>query len=324
MSTHKCFFALIFIFVFAPLASANRLDVWGTYDVLLLGRASSDPALVAMAAGAEAAQSELEEHHRVKINLRVAAPREAGSAEQSRLVDTAFLQGIDGLLLDAIAGAPLAEAVNMLARQDIPTVLLRDELAAAPAVGHLYTDQAALGELALATLIPQLGRRGGRVAVLGGPLSDPSVRARLAGMQAAEGQKPVDFFGVFECPASLGGSLGTLQAVTQEDRDEAIAGWLFLGDWPLQGAAPLPWEPGQLHCVAIGAYPAQLAYLRRGYLDALVAPDYHEMGRQALRLLVEHLAAEAPPRRQDQALPAEVITMENLAEHEAAWAKWLK
>lgn len=311
--------------LFVAQLSAVEREVWGSFRIALVGAERSSAVYAAARAGAQDAAVIMEQEHRLAIDLVFKAPQKATPGEQKALLGKLFIEGMDGIMLDPSPGKVLAAEVTFLQKQGIPFVFFNRDLPGVERLAYIGTDQQALGQLAVEALAESLGRLGGSTAILAGEAASPVSQSRLSGAERALQESiEVDAYGVFHCVEALTPCINELTRVTQGDRDNELDAWLFLGPWALGGGNDLPWLPGAMPCVAIGAEPPQLPYLRRGLVDALIAEKYYEWGYQSVVLLIEKLFLKKDPDPKVILTDGEVITKENLADYQLKWTEWYR
>lgn len=321
------FLSLLILGLSVPLGAVER-EIWGSYRLGMLGADRGSAVFAAARAGALDAAKAMEKEHKLAIELVFKAPLQGTAHAQDGALGELFIEGVNGIILDPNPGQELADEVNFLSTQNIPFVMIHRELPGTTPLAFVGSDQTALGHLAMEALGKSLGVVGGDVAVLAGAAGSETARLRLEGAktvaQASDGKfRP---FGIYTCEEALTPSINTVRRVTEEDRarDRKLDAWLFLGPWPLSGAADLPWEPGKLPCVAIGAEPPQLPYIQRGLVDALVAEKYYDWGYRAVVVLIEKLYLKKDPAEAIILVDGELVTKANLDEQLKRWSAWLR
>lgn len=298
-------------------------EVWGEYRIGLVGLSTSNPLYSAVRVGALDAAKDLEEELRLEIEIEFATSRRADADAQVKALNDYFVSGVDGVILNPANSAALSDSVDFLYRQGIPVVVYQNSVSNDEVLTSILTDQQSMGKQAMEQLKDALGIRREAVAILAGSTSSSS-QERLEGAKAYAVEHNIQLYGVFTAKEEMGPAIQIVNSVTEGDRDGQLHGWLFLGPWPLMGAADLPWKAGGMPCVAIGAHPTQLRYLELGYVDALVAYDPYQWGYQSVKTLIEKLHSKKDPDAKSIVVPAEVITSENLDAYLQRWTEWLR
>jgi len=62
-----------------------------------------------------------------------------------------------------------------------------------------------------------------------------------------------------------------------------IEGWIIIGSTALQGKNSLKWNPGEIKVVAGNAIPAELEYVKNGYVQSLVGINCSKWDIKQLR-----------------------------------------
>ncbi len=316
--------SLLMLSMMLPLHALER-EIWGSFRLGLLGGDSDSAVFAVVKAGARDAAKALEKEHKLSIELIFKAPVEGDAHTQDGALGEFFIEGVDGIALDPHPGQELVDEISFLATQNIAVVCFHRDLPEHMRLAYIGSDQQALGRMAMKALAKAMGPRGGSVAVLAGPSGSDLARQRLDGAEAVA-KEAGNFrpYGIFTCEEALTPALNTVRRVTAEDRDDRLNGWLFLGPWPLSGAAGLPWEADEMPCVAIGAEPPELPYLKQGTVNALVAQKYYDWGYQSVVMLIEKLYLKKDPEPAVILTDGELITPGNQAAYRAKWVEWLR
>ena len=99
--------------------------------------------------------------------------------------------------------------------------------------------------------------------------------------------------GVFyhvEIPEKAAEFLQNVQAAHPE-----IEGWAMIGGWPLFTADALKWPAGSIKVVAVDALPAQLIYVKNGYVEALLAQDCYGWGTKSIYIFLNKILNNQAP-----------------------------
>ena len=102
-----------------------------------------------------------------------------------------------------------------------------------------------------------------------------------------------------------------------------ITGWAMIGGWPLFTDDALKWAPGTVKCVSVDALPAELAYLRSGHVQMLLAQQVYEWGTKSVDMLYDKVAENKNPPStfvKGELIP---VTKDNVEEYAENWKKWL-
>jgi len=323
-STFSHFFVISACLVVLSIANAQlQRDIWAEYDIGLIGDAETNPTFKAIKAGAQQAVHELELKYKLDITLVDPTPRHPDPAQQVQALQDAYVNQWAGVFLIPTRPTPLKNTIDFLVNKSIPVITVGRDVPTSMRTATWLPDEAASAQMATDACIRALGTRGGRIAVLTGDTRQPIQSTRLAtALAAIEATPHVQLQRVYPCAEDLDSALATIKQAWLNDRDDQIDAWLFLGDWPLRGAAPLPWDTHSMPCAAIGALPPMLPYIQRQEVALLVAQDYYQWGYAAMSALIQHIhTGKAPDATIHRPAPI-AVTEKNVQQHWRQWVKW--
>ena len=76
--------------------------------------------------------------------------------------------------------------------------------------------------------------------------------------------------------------------------------------------------------VAVDALPAQLSYVKDGYVEALLAQDCYGWGTKSVEILLDKIVKNQSPADVKVIDPLTLVTKENVDAYAENWKKWLK
>jgi ribose transport system substrate-binding protein len=97
----------------------------------------------------------------------------------------------------------------------------------------------------------------------------------------------------------------------------------MIGGWPLFTENALPWKPGTVKCVSVDALPPQLAYLRSGHVQVLLAQQCYEWGYRSIEHLFNKVHSKKNPDVLHDISPLVRVTPDNVDAYSKNWEKWL-
>lgn len=304
---------------------AKPLDIWGEYTIGLIGSASTDPTFNAIRAGAQRAISEAEMAYKLDITLLDETPRHPSASKQIKAVRTVYVKKAAGLLISPTDPNALVSGIDFLVDKGLPVMTVGSDSPNSKRSGTWLMDETKSAELATESCIQLLGKRGGNIAILSGDPQTPSQAARLEAARKVIDKSPnVKLHQVYHCDEDLSSAFSTIQSALEADRDNEIDAWIFLGDWPLSGAIPLPWDTAEIPSTAIGALPPNLPYLKRKEVKMLVAQDYFNWGYHSMKSLIEQIHNGTPPANTLNFGVPEPVTLRNLETFWNDWTTWNK
>ena len=177
------------------------------------------------------------------------------------------------------------------------------------------------GEQVMEALAKEMGGKG-VVAVLAGNQNAPNLQKRVAGVKLAAkmypGIKIRDTYYHKETPQD---AAAKVEQVMQSNPD--ITGWALIGGWPLFTDNALKWPPGTVKCVSVDALPAELAYIRSGHVQLLLAQQVYEWGHRSIEHLFDKVQLKKNPLSKVDESPLVPVTKENVEAFARNWDKWL-
>ncbi|HVS08732.1 MAG TPA: substrate-binding domain-containing protein [Planctomycetota bacterium] len=288
----------------------------------LIADSSSIPGPQATYAGALAAARELGTAHGVEVAIEWQVREAAGQGHA--VVDLAR-GGARGILVAASEPERITAAIDEAAELGAAVVCIDSDVPGSRRFAFMGTDDEAWGR----TLVGELSlalRRHGTIGVLAGDPTRARSQARMRGVLDELTRHPglrLHPEGVIhhgESPGEAAGALARAHGALAE-----VDGWAMVGGWPLLAPGPLPWEPGAVKAVAVGALPEQLAHLEGGYVDVLLAEDCFGWGYRSVELLIDKLVdgfdPVGGPRLVD---PPTRLTRADAEGFAALWRSWVK
>ncbi|MEO0796357.1 MAG: substrate-binding domain-containing protein [Verrucomicrobiota bacterium] len=312
----------------ASISSAARpREIWERYSVAFIGKDGSDPVFGAARTGARDAANRLELAHKLEIKIVDLTAMNRDSAAQAEALQKAYADGANGVIISVADPTAITPVIDSLMQRGIPTVTFDGDAPQSSRLATVQTDNSAMGKALFMQISEELPSWGSsnNVAILAGDTSSPGIAKRLAAIkQAAAEQEKVEIFDIYPCPESVNGAREILHFAMNEDRNEEIDGWIFLTKWPLMGVAQLPWQPGEMPCVAADALPPSLPYLAQGSVDALIAQQYYRWGYLAMDALIKFIHLKESPQTVLIETQIELVTSDDLADYGAKWADWMQ
>ena len=102
-----------------------------------------------------------------------------------------------------------------------------------------------------------------------------------------------------------------------------ISGWAMVGGWPLFTEHALDNIADKAKVVAVDALRPQLAYLKNGQVQVLLAQKVYEWGYESVRLIMDKLVDNKTPANPIVKADLVRVTKENAEEYGKQWGKWL-
>ena len=264
---------LALLAIFSPgLASAQK-----SYSFGMIAKSQGNMFFLAARAGAEDAAKELSARHGIKIKIDWRTPNEEDAQRQAEFIEQLLLAGTDGIIISCSDANKLTDAINKADRQGVPVATFSGDAPASRRFVSIGIDDFKCGEQTFIELAKLMGGKGTVAAIDGNP-NAVNLQQRAAGFRAAAKRSPgIKVLDVYYHKETPQDAVAKIEQVQQSNPD--ITGWGLLGGWPLFTDNALKWPAGTVKCVSVDALPPQLAYVRSGHVEMLLAQDVYEIGR---------------------------------------------
>lgn len=292
-----------------------------SYTIGLVAKSQGNPVFQAARVGAEAAARELGDKHGLKIKIDWRTPNEEDAQKQAEAIEQLVLSGADGLAVSCSDANKLTDAINSAVKNGVPVATFDSDAPASKRFVTYGVDDLKCGEAVMENLAKVMGEKG-TVAILAGNQNAPNLQKRVQGVKDAAkkypGIKILDTFYHKETPQD---AAARVEQVMQSNPE--VTGWAMIGGWPLFTDNALKWKPGTVKCVSVDALPPELAYLRSGHVQMLLAQQCFEWGFKSVEHLINKLHFKKNPASVKDISPLVPVTKENVDQFAKNWEKWL-
>jgi ribose transport system substrate-binding protein len=322
--TLTCTLALALVILAGACSDRSTARAGRNLRIGLVGAPPPTAALQATYAGALAAARDLGAAHGVEVEIRWQA-RELDARAQAQAVVELARGGAKGIVLATSEPDPLASAIDEAVELGAAVVCIDSDVPGSRRFAFMGTDDETCGKKLVGELSLAL-RRQGTIAVLAGDPTRARSQARMRGIldeltrHSGLRLHPQGVIHHGESPAEAAGALARAHGALAE-----VEGWAMVGGWALLAPGPLPWEPGAVKAVAVGALPEQLAHLEGGYVDVLLAEDCFGWGYRSVELLIDKLVDGLDPIGGPRLVdPPTRLTQADAEGFAALWKSWVK
>lgn len=292
-----------------------------SYTIGLVAKSQSNPVFQAARVGANDAARDLGRKYGITIKIDWRTPNEEDAQKQAQAIEQLVLAGAHGIAVSCSDAGKLTDAINAAVRDGVPVATFDSDAPASRRFVTFGVDDFKCGEQTMEELVKLMNGRG-VVAILAGNPNAPNLQKRVAGAKAAAARHPGitvrDTYYHKETPQD---AAARVEQVMQANPD--ITGWCMIGGWPLFTDNALKWPPGTVKCVAVDALPPQLAYLRSGQVQMLLAQQVYEWGYRSVEHLINKLHLKKDPPQVHDVSPLIPVTRDNVDEFAKNWEKWL-
>ncbi len=292
-----------------------------SYTFGLVAKSQGNPVFQAARVGAMDAAKELGAKHGLAIKVDWRTPNEEDAQKQAENVEQLVLAGADGISVSCSDANKLTDAINKAVTSGVPVMTFDSDAPRSQRFATFGVDDVKCGEQVMAELGKAMGGKG-VVAILAGNQNAPNLQKRAQGVRngakAFAGIRIKETYYHKETPQD---AVAKIEQVQQANPD--IAGWGLLGGWPLFTDNALKWPAGTIKCVSVDALPPQLAYVRSGHVEMLLAQDVHGYGQRSVQHLVNKLHLKKNPASPQDVTPLIAVTKANVEAYAKNWEKWL-
>jgi ribose transport system substrate-binding protein len=300
----------------ASTAAAPRKLVIG-----FVAKSNSNAVFQVAKVGAEAAAKELSKQYNMDISIDWRTPDKEDAQQQADNIEALTALNVAGIAVSCSDANKVTDAINSAVRNGIPVVTFDSDAPKSNRFAIYGTDDEKCGQEVMAELAKIMGGKG-VVAILAGNPNAPNLQKRVAA--ALEEAKKYPGITVLptvhhvETPADAASAVETEMQAHPE-----ITGWAMVGGWPLFTTDALKWTPGTVKVVAVDALPEQLAYVRDGHVQELLAQQCYEWGNTSVHLLVDKILNHKTPPQPFVDSPLIPVTKDNVDAYAKNWDVWL-
>jgi ribose transport system substrate-binding protein len=267
------------------------------------------------------AAKELGARHGVTIKIDWRTPNEEDAQKQAQAIEQLVLAGAHGIAVSCSDANKLTDAINAAVKNGVPVATFDSDAPASKRFVTFGVDDLKCGEQVMEELAKVMGGKG-VVAILAGNQNAPNLQKRAEGVRMAAKKFPgiriKDTYYHKETPQD---AAAKVEQVMQANPD--ITGWALIGGWPLFTDNALKWPAGSVKCVSVDALPPELAYLRSGHVQVLLAQQCYEWGFRSVEHLLNKIHLKKDPAALHDVSPLVRVTKENVDEYGKQWEKWL-
>ena len=294
---------------------------------VLLGfvaKSLSNDVFQAAQVGAADAVKEMGPKYNADVQLEIRTPNDEDATKQAEAIEALARMGAQGIAVSCSEANTVTPSIDKAVSRGVQVMCFDSDAPNSKRFAYYGTDDKSCGERTVDVLAKAMGEKG-TVAILAGNQSAPNLQNRVAGAKEALKKYPnmkLNEPGVFyhvETPEKAA------EAVQQaQNANPSIQGWAMIGGWPLFTANALKWPVGSIKVVAVDALPAQLGYVKDGYVVALLAQDCYGWGTKSVEILLDKIVKNQSPPDVKVIDPLTLVTKENVDSYAENWKKWLK
>lgn len=307
--------------LFLVVLSTAHAQTKKSYTFGLVAKSQGNPVFQAARVGAMDAAKELGEKHGVSIKIDWRTPNEEDAQRQAEAIEQLALAGVNGIAVSCSDANKLTDAINSAVKNGVPVATFDSDAPASRRFVTFGVDDIKCGEQVMEELAKLMGGRG-VIAILAGNQNAPNLQKRVQGVKNVAKKFPnIKIRETYYHKETPQDAAAKVEQVMQANPD--ITGWAMIGGWPLFTDNALKWPPGTIKCVSVDALPPQLAYLRSGHVQLLLAQQVYEWGHRSIEHLFTKVHLKKDPASIRDVSPLVPVTKENVDAFAKNWEKWL-
>ena len=262
----------------------------------MVAKSQSNPVFQAAYAGAKDAAKELGAKYGVEVTIDWQTPAEEDAQKQAEAVEQLARSGVRGIAVSCSDANTLTPAIDKAVDAGAVVMCFDSDAPRSKRSYYYGTDDITCGKLVMRELAAAMGDKG-TIAILAGNQTAPNLQNRVKGVKEELAKHPDMKLledGVFyheETPEKAAEAVNAAQTSNPE-----IQGWAMIGGWPLFTKNALKWKPGEVKVVAVDALPPQLAYLKSGHVQVLLAQDCYGWGYKSVEILLDKIVDGQDPK----------------------------
>jgi ribose transport system substrate-binding protein len=303
------------------LASAFSASAQKTLTFGLIAKSQGNPVFQAARVGAMDAAKALGQKYGLTIKIDWRTPNEEDAQKQAESIEQLVLAGADGIAVSCSDANKLTDAINSAVDRGVPVATFDSDAPKSKRFVTFGVDDTQCGEQVMDDLAKAMGGKG-VVAILAGNQNAPNLQKRVAGVKLAAKKYPgIKIQETYYHKETPQDAAAKVEQVMQANPD--ITGWAMIGGWPLFTDNALKWAPGTVKCVSVDALPAELAYIRSGHVQLLLAQQVYEWGYRSIEHLFNKVYLKKNPASKVDVSPLVPVSKENVESFARNWDKWL-
>ena len=313
----KSILMLLAVIAAAQTAQAQKKS----YTIGLVAKSQGNPVFQAARVGANDAARDLGKKLGIEIKIDWRTPNEEDAQKQAEAIEQLVLAGADGVAVSCSDANKLTDAINSAVKNGVPVATFDSDAPSSKRFVTYAIDDIQCGERVMEELAKAMGGKGA-VAILAGNQNAPNLQKRVQGVKnAAKKYAGITIRDVYYHKETPQDAAAKVEQVMQANPD--ITGWAMVGGWPLFTDNALKWQPGTVKCVSVDALPPQLAYLRSGHVQILLAQKVYEWGYRSVEHLINKIHLKKDPATMKDVSELVPVTKANVDEFARNWEKWL-
>jgi len=317
-------FSLIFICCVMLLGQTNK-NIFSKKKITigLIGKIKENPVFMAAHSGAKLAAKDLGAKYNINIVIDWETPEKESVEEQAATIERFSRSGVDGIAISCSNANYLTPTIDKVVGKGIPIMCFDSDAPSSTRFAYYGADDIEFGKMLMKGLASELNEKG-TIAVLAGNKYGLNLQRRLQGIKEELKKYPNiilpqrNIVHNLDIPAIASETVKRIQLSNPD-----IKGWIFITSAALQIKNSLNWNPGDVKVVAGNAVPAQLEYVKNGYVQSLVGMNCLQMGYKSIEILLDKIIKRKTPNDPIMYCPLIMVKEKNEKEWSINWNRWL-
>ena len=289
----------------------------------LIGKSSTSAVFIAAYSGARVAAKELGAKYNVEIDIDWQSPKVENVQEQAAAIEHFSNSGVSGVAISCIDANYLTPVINKTVDKGMPVMCFDSDAPKSKRFAYYGADDVEFGRMLLKELAAEMKGKGS-IAVLAGNRIALNLQRRLQGIKDELKKYPNIALASDDVNYNIEIPDIASETVARAQRKHAnIGGWIFIGSTVLQTKNNLKWNPGEIKVVAGNAVPAELEYVKSGYVQGLVGVNCFQLGYKTVEILLDKIRSNRTPADPLTYIQLTPVSKENVDEWLLNWRKWL-
>jgi ribose transport system substrate-binding protein len=291
------------------------------YAFGVIAKSDNNPVFRVAKAGAKDEAAKLSQEKGVTVKIDWRTPNEEDPEKQAEAVKQLVDARASGIAVSCSDPNILTDPINYAVSNGVPVVCFDVDAPKSKRFAFFGMDDIYCGQKVMSELAREMGGKG-VVAILAGNQKAPKLQNRVKGVEEETYKySEINILGAFYHKETPQDAANKVEQVMQAHPE--VTGWAMIGAWPLFTDYALKFAPGSVKVVAVDVLPAELGYVRAGYVQVLLAQPYYEWGATSVKLLYDNVVENKTPPSSFVNADLIPITRENVDEFAKSWEKWL-
>jgi ribose transport system substrate-binding protein len=289
----------------------------------MIGKMANNPVFIATHTGAQIAAKELGKKYNLEISINWQTPNEENVQEQAAAIERFTRSGVDGIALACTDANYLTSVIDGAVDKGIPVMCFDSDAPKSKRFAYHGANDYEFGKMLLKELAGELNEKG-TIAILAGNKNALNLRRRLEGIKDELKKhpniklSPDNIYHNIDVP-----KIASENAAQVQKNNPNISGWIFITSAALRIENSLKWKPGEIKVVAGQAVPAELEYVKSGYVQKLVGINCFQMGYKSIEILLEKILFKRTSKEIITYTPLTTVSKKNVEEWSINWKTWL-